>query len=80
MPDLEIKPGVYYGQALEDLKDRTARAAFGMTISDAHERKMCIMCKKKPDLSKPVNAQEYKQSALCDSCFDEITKVGEDSD
>jgi len=74
------KMGVIQGDELQDLKDSSARTAFGMTKHDAHERQICIMCKKKPDLSKPVNAREYEISGLCDSCFDEITNIGEDSD
>ena len=74
----KIPLAVIQGDDLQDLKDSSARAAFGMTAHDAREREICIMCKKKPDLSKKIDRDEYAITALCNICWDEITKIGEE--
>ena len=73
-----LKVTVFSDQTLQKFKDSSARTAFGMTAYDAHERKICIMCRKKPDLSKSIDAAEYKISGLCNICWDEITKIGDE--
>ena len=70
--------GVVQGNLLQEFKDSSARTAFGQTLSEAHTKGTCIMCEKKPDLSKSIDAAEYKISGLCNICWDEITKIGDE--
>ena len=69
---------IIQGNALQELKDSSARMAFGMTSASARDRGICLMCKKKPDLTKRIDRDEYAISALCGTCFDEITKISDE--
>ena len=59
---------------------------FGMTISTAHEKRICIDCKspirdergadttgEHGQIYSDAGWREYGQSALCETCFDNIT-------
>lgn len=56
--------------SLEDFKDMSARAAFGMTKSEAHEKKICIACKKPPEFDSELGFREYCISGICEPCWD----------
>jgi len=60
---------------LETIKDAFAKRMFGMTASEARARRVCISCKKSIDerIMRPIDVAEYRISALCPSCFEEIT-------
>jgi len=61
---------------LKKFKEQTAKSTFGMTDKEAHEKGVCINCKK-PALARcysRAGADEYRISGLCEMCFDEITK------
>ena len=55
------------------LAETVARMLFGMSTSDAKEKKICIQCKKKKSSFwkgiKKLERQEYGISALCPSCY-----------
>jgi hypothetical protein len=63
--------------ALKDLKDSITRAAYGMTAAEAKEKGICISCKKPPTFYSEVGRKEYGITALCEPCFDEITRETE---
>lgn len=63
---------------LKDLKDASAMMAFGMTKDEAHEKGICIHCKKPPVHKTELDKREYAISGICGSCFDVITKDPDD--
>jgi len=62
---------------LKKFKDNLAEWKFGMSLSEAWERGVCVACKKPVDKKalKVVDAAEYRISALCPSCFEEQRKT-----
>ena len=61
---------------LKELIDTLARFCFGMTAPEAAQQGICINCKE-PALEKcttEASKEEYRTSALCEPCFDKITK------
>jgi len=61
---------------LKEFREQVTKSTFGMTIKEAHEKGVCIDCKK-PALVRcysKAGANEYKISGMCEMCFDELTK------
>ena len=61
---------------LQAFSQKISKDIFGMTLKEAHEKNLCISCKssiESQDLE-PIDADEYRISGLCPTCFDRITK------
>lgn len=65
--------------SLQELKDRLAREAHGMTKAEAHTTGVCIKCKQPPILRSPIEVAEYRISGVCGPCFDVITADEDDA-
>lgn len=59
-------------EALNKLKDDTAKVAFKMTKREAIAKGICINCKEKPKFYSRMGQKEYGISGLCEYCFDDI--------
>jgi len=59
---------------LKQFQENAAQNTFGMTREEAWEQEICINCKKdwKPRTYSNNGKEEYKISALCEYCYDEI--------
>ena len=59
---------------LKELKDELAVKLFGMDVEEAHERKVCIMCRQNIDkvVFTDLDKAEYNITALCHYCFKNI--------
>lgn len=57
---------------LEEVKDITSQAAFGMTRNDAWSKGLCIKCKQAPQFYSDAGRKEYGITGLCEFCFDLI--------
>jgi hypothetical protein len=62
------------GDGLKELQDRLAEKLFGQTMTEAKEKKVCIMCKRPVEGLEGVDAREYETSGLCPKCFGECTR------
>jgi hypothetical protein len=70
---MNIEPKI---TSMKELKDMMARENFGISISMAQEKGICIECKE-PALEKcysEAGRKEYSISGLCEQCFDIICK------
>ena len=59
--------------ALTSYLDTLAQRLYGLTRTEAHERKICISCKSPigpENIFTPAGATEYSISALCETCYD----------
>ena len=65
---------------LRQLQDAVARAAFGRTMGEAHAAGICISCAQPPTFTSEGGRREYKQSGLCEQCFDQIGAEMDDRD
>lgn len=52
--------------------DSLAKKAFGMTLSEAHRRGVCICCHESPVTHTPEGEKEYTISGMCEPCFDNM--------
>jgi hypothetical protein len=59
------------------LVDSLAKDLFSMSREEAWEKKICIKCKRPASFYSQAGIKEYKKTALCEKCFDEITGGGE---
>lgn len=61
---------------LQDFKDNLAKEAYGMTTEEAWAKGICINCKDAamPKCYSDAGRREYKISATCEKCFDEMFK------
>lgn len=57
--------------SMKEFKNRMAKMVFGMTIDEAHEKDVCISCKKPmKDMNlSELDKSEYRISGLCPKCF-----------
>lgn len=60
--------------SLEDLQNNLAKDATGITKQEAHDKDICIRCKKPVNVfaMSAINRREYRISGLCGKCWDEI--------
>jgi hypothetical protein len=70
----------FSGERLQAMKDKTARLAWGITISEAHAQNICIRCKKPPVTMTELGRREYKITALCEPCSDQIAATFAEQD
>ena len=62
---------VLAGDVLQDFKDNLAKELFSMTTAEAHEKEVCIDCKKPmKTFESKIEMKEWAISGLCNSCFD----------
>jgi len=56
---------------LEDLANTLSEECFGMSLGEAHEKKICIQCRSKIGtfIDEP-SRMEYEISGLCPTCQD----------
>lgn len=59
---------------LSQFKEQLDIDVHGMTTAAAIEQGICINCKQPPTFYSDDGRREYRISALCEPCFDEITK------
>lgn len=60
-------------ESLQKSKESIAKACFGITLNEAHEKKICIQCKKKVGkIEDEPSRIEYEISGLCPSCQSEF--------
>lgn len=60
---------------MKKIKEKFSKKVFGMSISEAQAKGICIQCRK-PALENcysEAGKKEYAISGLCEKCFDEIT-------
>lgn len=58
--------------SLQEFKDSMAKDLFGMTLTEAHEKKVCVDCKAemwKLDGLADIDRKEWHISGLCPVCF-----------
>jgi len=71
---------VHISNPLQKFKDELANQIFGSTKGEAHETQICINCKL-PVINRietDKGWREYAISGLCEPCFQEITKEGDE--
>ncbi len=60
--------------ALKSLQNDYASQSFGMSISEALKKHVCVICKKPPIIRTKLEDSEYYISAMCGPCWDETFK------
>jgi len=63
---------------MKEIKNLLAKGLWGMSIDEAHEKRLCISCKKLiDDIGFPTEAdrKEYEISGLCYKCFRELCEL-----
>lgn len=60
--------------AVKEVADRVADWLYGMTITEALDRGLCIRCHDIPRFYSEAGKREYTISGLCEYCFDELTE------
>lgn len=62
---------------MQDLKDSLSKKLYGMTLTEALEKNICVDCKKgitEKSFYSEAGKKEYFTSGLCEFCFDKIFK------
>ncbi len=75
-------------EEMQNLVDNLSQEIFGRTESESHTKNQCVMCGKSVDpigtdpekggFRDAISAKEYRISALCQKCQDEV--FGDDSE
>lgn len=57
---------------LEALRDYVAQNIWGMSLTEAHEQRICIACRKNVDDidMNALDQQEWERSGMCPPCWD----------
>lgn len=69
------RPVEHISNPLQEMKNKMAEGLFGMSISTAHEQKICISCKDsigrvlQDSMNYELDMREWKISGLCPNCF-----------
>jgi len=61
--------------SLQDYKDKLSKELYGVTVTEAHEKGVCLQCNL-PALPRCYSAagrKEYRIPGLCEYCFDALT-------
>ena len=59
----------------DDLKkflEEGFREGFGMTREEAWDKGICVNCRKPPVFHTQAGRNEYRLSAMCEPCFDDM--------
>ena len=61
---------------MRSVKDALALEIFGRTVTEAHDKGVCVKCGQSPDDNcySDAGRREWCISGLCEKCFDEITE------
>ena len=61
---------------MQEFLSDLAEFCFGMNIEQAHNQKVCVVCKKKVSLAVlgERDKREYQISGVCPVCFDDMVK------
>lgn len=51
--------------------DAGYKEAGWLTLTEAHEKQLCVSCRKPPTFYSDAGRREYSMSGLCEPCFDE---------
>lgn len=43
-----------------------------LTLTEGHEKTLCVRCKKPPTFYSEAGQREYSNSGLCEPCFDHL--------
>lgn len=57
---------------MKQFKDALAKDIYGITLTEAHEKGVCVCCKKSMYDMEPlsdIDFREWKISGLCPECF-----------
>jgi hypothetical protein len=56
---------------MTEFKDQMAMNLFGMTLTEAHAKGVCVSCRKSMDdiPTKEIDIREWGISGLCPKCF-----------
>ncbi len=59
---------------LNEVVDDFSKSLFGMTIQEALDKEVCIICKwyAYDNIYSVAGVKEYIKSGLCEDCFDEM--------
>jgi len=66
------------GSEMKEIKNIFTKGLWGISIDEAHERRICISCKKSIDaIGFPTEAdkREYMISGLCHRCFEQLCQL-----
>lgn len=63
-------------EEMNKLVDDLSKKLFNMTITEAIDQDLCIVCKSHAfhRIYSVAGMKEYKKSGLCEDCFDEMTE------
>jgi len=56
---------------IQQLKDEMGKMSYGMTVDEAIDKNICIVCKKPARFKTEAGKREYQISGFCEYCFDE---------
>jgi hypothetical protein len=62
-------------EELQELLDRTSKELYGMAITEAQEKSICISCKRKVeegDFRDKESKAEYRINAMCQACQNDL--------
>lgn len=61
---------------MQKFKDSISKDIHGMTRAEAHEKGICVDCKKNVEgrVYSEAGRREYQISGMCELCFDELMK------
>lgn len=65
---------------LEKMKNMVSKSLFGVSISEAHSRGLCLNCRQ-PYMERcysEAGVREYAISGFCEICFDNLFKNSTD--
>ena len=65
---------------MQEFLNNQAQAWYGMTIDEAHKKRICIICKTPVRGLKGVDFSEYEISAICPNCFPKEEEDDQDTE
>ena len=68
------QPEVIFIPATQENKDALSTAGFGMSLTEAHAKGLCLECKEPagPKCYSEAGRREWGISGVCEKCFDEM--------
>lgn len=61
-------------RTMKDFKNEMCKAVYGISLTEAHDKKICVNCKKSAWklIRNEKEMAEYRISGLCGECYDSI--------
>lgn len=56
--------------SLRAIVDAGYKEAGWLTLTEAHEKKLCVRCRNTASFYSDAGVREYSNSGLCEPCFD----------